>query len=184
MTNTDVMVDLETMGNGANAAFVSIGAVAFAAAGAPDGETKRLLINVDLQTCLDIGLEMDASTVLWWLKGSDEARAALHTPTLEPVPVRQALTRLKAFIPDWRTTRVWSKGPSFDLTILSEAYRRTGNKWGLCSYTNERCVRTIYDLAGIDDRAPMAGVAHNALDDAAAQAALVQEAYHRLGLRK
>jgi len=70
----DVMLDLETMGNGPRAAIVAIGAVEF------DPETgtvgERFYQAVDLATAVSMGGEMDASTVLWWMQQGDEARAA------------------------------------------------------------------------------------------------------------
>lgn len=70
----DVMLDLETMGNGPRAAIVAIGAVEFDLDTGAVGE--RFYTPVDLATSVSLGGEMDASTVLWWMQQSDEARAA------------------------------------------------------------------------------------------------------------
>jgi len=72
MEYTDVMLDLETMGKKSNAAIVSIGAVEF---DIETGKTGREFYKVvDLQSCLDLGLKVEASTIYWWLMQSEAAR--------------------------------------------------------------------------------------------------------------
>jgi exodeoxyribonuclease VIII len=62
----NVMVDLETMGNGPAAAIVAIGAVEF------DPDTGQLgrefYREVDLEDSAFRGGVIDASTVLWWMR--------------------------------------------------------------------------------------------------------------------
>ncbi len=61
------MLDLETMGNTSNAAIISIAAVYFD----ETGVGRSFYHKVSLGSSCAIGLEMDADTVLWWLKQSD-----------------------------------------------------------------------------------------------------------------
>lgn len=72
---TDVMLDLETMGQGPDAAIVAIGAVSF------DLEAGKLgsefYTVVDLTSSVEAGGKMDPSTVLWWLQQSEQARSEL-----------------------------------------------------------------------------------------------------------
>lgn len=177
------MVDLETLGTGKRAAILQIGAVKFDPFGPLLSEVPQrdgpntLFLNLDLASVLELGMECDAGTIMWWMQNSDAARQSLQSPA--PVSVKIALPKLKGFCEPWKTTKVWSKGPSFDIAILGEAYRLMGSKWGICSYVNERCPRTVLDLAGINDYAPAdstGGVYHNALDDAWKQARAVQHA--------
>ena len=71
-----LMLDLETMGNKSFSSFVSIGAVFFDMA---TGETgAEFHIKVDLGSCLEAGLKVDASTIYWWLKQSDAARKGIY----------------------------------------------------------------------------------------------------------
>lgn len=181
----EIMIDLETMGTGKDAAFVAIGAVRFdmdtplPMAPSMGSPIQSLKINVDLQSVLDLGMRVDGSTISWWLEQSAEARAALFNP--EPVPVLHALKQLKAFI-DWRKDYVWAKGPGFDLAILSTAYRFAGDKYGAFSFGREMCVRTIMRRAGVTDADyAREDVAHSALDDAWHQARVVQECWKRIG---
>ena len=76
MEYTDVMLDLETMGRKSNSALVSIGAVEF---NLLTGETGREFYKViDLKSCLDLGLQVEASTIYFWLtEASQAARDAI-----------------------------------------------------------------------------------------------------------
>ena len=78
--NTEIMLDLETMGLGPDAAIVAIGAVAF--------DTSTLAIDpckffvaVDLESSVRSGGVMDASTVMWWMQQDEVARRILLKDT-------------------------------------------------------------------------------------------------------
>lgn len=180
------MIDLETMGQGKQAAFVQVAAVKFNPFGAPLPEmaagqvplvpSTTFYRNVSLDSAVRLGLKMDVSTVEWWLKRD---ASSLFDP--EPQPIQKVMADLKKFV-NWKEDFVWSKGPGFDCAILSEAYRMAGDKWGLCNFAHERCVRTVIDWSKIPADMEQSGVTHNALDDAWHQARLVQEAARRFGL--
>ena len=70
------MLDLETMGNGPNAAITAIGAVKFD----PDkGEiVETFYFKVNLESSVKQGGVIDASTVIWWLGQNEEARAEMQ----------------------------------------------------------------------------------------------------------
>src|ERR1700752_755293 len=67
-----VLLDIETMGNTSRSAITSIGAVQFDLNTGEIGE--KVYTRVDLQSCLDVGLTMNADTVMWWMKQTDAAR--------------------------------------------------------------------------------------------------------------
>jgi len=171
-TFTEVMLDLETMGNGPDAAIVAIGAVAFdieTAAISPRGFYKR----VTLDSAAKKGGAIDASTVIWWLQQAQEARAELVNAGLEREHIIDAL----ADFADWirfeaagQDSRVWGNGAAFDNVILRSAYQRCGlgAPW---NYWNDRCYRTIKGLYGRDIKIERTGVHHHGLADAEAQAA-------------
>lgn len=167
------MVDLETMGNSAGAAIASIGAVEF---DEHLGLGRTFYKVIDLQSCLDIGLRVDASTLYWWLVQSLEARQALCEP--KKVHVSRALMDFHQWLtPD---TNLWAHGVSFDIPILEAAYRFTATSvpW---KYKNLRDTRTFFELAGVKNEAPT-GTYHHALDDAKNQALSVIIGFQRLRL--
>jgi len=70
----EIMLDLETMGTGPNAAIVAIGAAAFC----PHERRvlgKTFYAPVSLESSVNGGGVVDAGTVQWWLQQSTEARA-------------------------------------------------------------------------------------------------------------
>lgn len=162
---TQVMVDLETLGNGNKAVIIAIGAVKFD----PDLKTvdpDTFYSLVDPQSCVDVGLEMDVSTVMWWLRQSDEAREALRPEDLNKPSIFAALTSLM----DWYGSDLptWGNGATFDNVILRNAYKaiRTEAPW---SFWNDRCYRTIKNQHP-NVKMARTGTHHNALDDAMSQA--------------
>lgn len=157
----NVMVDLETFGNGSNSVIVAIGAAMFDETGV-GGKFYTL---VDPQSCVDVGMQMDASTILWWLKQSDPARNAL---TCAPGPkLEHALLSLISWWPHGAT--LWGNGATFDNVILANAYSavKVQRPW---KYTADRCYRTMKALFPTITPPSDIGVAHNALDDAVYQA--------------
>ena len=76
MTIQHIMLDLETMGTGPNAAITAIGAVKFD----PDkGEiVETFYFKVNLESSVKQGGVIDASTVIWWLGQNEEARAEMQ----------------------------------------------------------------------------------------------------------
>ncbi|OAT46972.1 3'-5' exonuclease [Providencia heimbachae] len=176
-----LMVDLETMSNKGNAAIVSIGAVAFEPLTGEIGPTFYQVI--DLRSCERAGLHIDADTVLWWMRKSSEARAAI---VAEGTDLSLALSNLCAFSRKNLTddVQVWGNGVDFDNVILRNAYNATKLEpfW---EHWNNRCVRTIVELGrntGIDPKTtlPFVGVLHNSLDDAIHQAKYVSIIHQHL----
>ena len=158
---SEVMVDLETLGNGSNAVIISIGAVAFDPA---SGQiSSEFYMVVDPQSCVDVGLKMDVSTVMWWMNQSDEARSAFKKAG---VPLEVALQEFKAWYP--QSASLWGNGATFDNVILSNAYTLAGinRPW---HFTKDRCYRTLKALRP-DVKQDRVGTHHNALDDAKFQA--------------
>lgn len=153
------MLDLETMGNGANAAIIAIGAARFDA-----GEiTDEFYTVIDLATSVAAGLEMDASTVMWWMKQSDEARRQFER---ESVELKEALKQFADWIGE--DAQVWGNGAAFDNVILSNAYIKCGMEqpW---EFWNDRCYRTVKNMHP-DVKMERIGVYHRAVDDAKSQA--------------
>lgn len=160
----NVMVDLETLGNNSESVIISIGAVEFD----ETGVGAVFYTTVDPQSCMDVGLKMDASTVMWWLRQSDAARRAFSGETYQPLTLPGALTRFSEFFAACGAEFVWGNGATFDNVILANAYAKVGlpRPW---PYWGDRCYRTLKNLYP-EVKMTNHGVAHNAKDDAIAQA--------------
>jgi len=162
----DVMLDLETMGTGPDAAIVAIGAVHF------NVHTRTIVDSfytpVSLADAARCGGAIDPDTVVWWLKQNDRARAAISG---QGKLLEDALFDFQLYL-DGKGIRsqivIWGNGADFDNVILAGAYRRLGLKvpW---EFWNNRCYRT---LKSMHRHIPMqrSGTHHNALDDAESQA--------------
>lgn len=159
----DVMLDLETMGNGPDAAITAIGAVCFDPVGGTVGSGFYRV--VDLASSVAAGGVMDPATVLWWMKQSDAARGEFARPA---VWLSKALEDFAEWLSHCGEVRMWGNGAAFDNVILAVAYKRAWLPvpW---SYKNDRCYRTVAALAPEVAR-PEVGERHNAADDAEAQA--------------
>lgn len=182
---THLMVDLETMGSNPDAPVVSIGAVFFEPS---TGETGPEFYQVvDLTSAMNFGAKPDASTILWWMKQSSEARSALLVEDAADLDV--ALTLFSEFLcgnaaNGAKSVQVWGNGATFDNVLLKQSYELVGGTapW---RFVNDRDVRTIVELGnaiGINPRydIPFEGDKHNALADALHQAKYVSAIWQRL----
>jgi len=162
MEYTDVMLDLETMGRKSDSALVSIGAVEF---NLLTGETGREFYKViDLQSCLDVGLKVEASTIYFWLQQSQAARDAICKD--KKLPLATVLHMFEKWMDELPTeVNLWGNGARFDIGKLEDAYRACNmeNPW---YFRSERDVRTLVAFAPqIKERMPFDGIEHNPIDD-------------------
>lgn len=174
---THYVLDLETMGKGPTSAIVAIGCV----------RVENLVITgslyrrVRLESALQAGLHMDASTIEWWLQQEETARAEIFNPgghTLE-----WALVDLAAFMgmnagdQPSKKALLWGNGSSFDNVIV-------GNAFDACNiqrpwmFWNDRDLRTLLALYPEAKALPFEGTKHHALDDAMHEAKQLLMALH------
>ena len=127
-----IMIDLETMGNKSYSAIVSIGAVKFDIKTGETGET--FYRNINLQSSLDAGLQIDVDTVLWWMNQNEEARKKLTEST---VVLQQALEDFSKF--SSKEYEIWGNSARFDIGLLQNAYNKLNMP--ICwDFRKERCV--------------------------------------------
>lgn len=178
----EVMIDCETLAVTADAVILSIGAVEFELDGRL-GDTFYRSVSIDSN--LALGRRVKESTLIWWF---DQDRAAQEVFREAKHTLESALTDLS----DWYyktgimgedgkvSTCPWSNGASFDIPMLEHAYEQCGMEtpW---RFFNSRCMRTYRNLPGADKvPRPAPSVAHNALQDAIAQAKYVQDIHRAL----
>ena len=169
-----LMVDIETMGNVSYSSIISIGAVEFDIKTGRTG--KEFYVTVDLQSCLDKGLIINADTVIWWM-GRDE-NAKKEITEKKGLPVTEALEMFSEFCND--TYQIWGNSARFDLGILQNAYNKIGKKipW---DFRKERCVRTLVSFnPDIKKNYLFKGTAHNALHDCYYQIGYCSEIWNNL----
>lgn len=183
----NIMLDLETLSTRMNAAILTIGAARFTEDRIEDYTFYRA---VTLDSNTRLGRHIDGGTVAWWMAQDDVVRAAAFADP-SAVDLAVALVEFATWFRGAATARtgeaepvyLWGNGANFDVSILQSAYEATDMPvpWG---FRDVRCMRTIRALAGASCIArPEVGHAHNALDDARAQAMWLQAAWrdHDLG---
>lgn len=160
---SQIMLDIETMGNGSRAAVIAIGAVAFDL----NGVHAKFYAQCSLESSVALGMEMDTSTVLWWLSQSDAARAAFKGNESAD-PVEEVLRLFSWFCMEHNVSGMWGNGATFDNVIMSNAYKLAGleQPW---KFWHDRCYRTVKSLYP-DVKLARVGTHHNAVDDAESQA--------------
>lgn len=161
---TDIMVDIEAMGRGSFASIVQIGAGMF---DRYSGEVLHTFkINIDIQSCIDAGFNIDGPVIAWWMNQSEEARKSiLELPTF---PIKTALKKFSEWIKENRldnNIKIWSHS-TFDFVILTNAFTKVkvAKPW---HYRDARDIRTLTDLAELkkNDFEEFNGVKHDALAD-------------------
>lgn len=171
----DVMIDIETLANTSNSVINQLAAVVF---NRGTGEViSKFKKNVDTQSCVDIGLEMNVDTIEWWLSQSKEAQNSILEKPRDDI--NTVLTQLSYFlIENWSKTdrkrpndsykkediKLWCHA-TFDEPVLENAYNKAGLEvpW---HYRSARDLRTLVDLANYTiDKNKNVGTAHDALDD-------------------
>ena len=160
MIKKHLMMDFETLGLTANAPIVQIGAVYF------DPDTGRTYEEISIQLILgDVlaeGFTVEASTLLWWMSQSEEARGRVLTSFQGVMTARTAVSNLTEFMREAEV--VWSH-LTLDAMLLSEYQNRLGITPSI-PYHRHQDLRTLKELAGLDlSDFPSTGVKHNALDD-------------------
>jgi exodeoxyribonuclease VIII len=172
-----MMLDLETLGVDSNAVILSVGIVLFD----PYSNylSEGLMLYPDIDSQIDKGRVVDEGTLQWWESQANEAfEDAFRTNGRSSIEeVAYALRKLYT-----ECDRVWSNGAAFDIPCIASlmfdfGYPPPWNFWEL------RDTRTVYEMAGLSLRSGTKKVSHVAVEDAIAQAKLVQEAYQQLNIK-
>jgi exodeoxyribonuclease VIII len=178
---TQVMIDFETLSLKENAVLLSLGACAFDPATNTLGETFYVAIDPRLQP----GRDISASTVIWWLGQSDDARAKLTSATAAADAIEEgsddeslydnasmAISHAAMAFNAWIESlggdvECWSNG-AVDHAWLNSMFEYTGfkNPIKFWSQRDYRTLKAMYPQVKMD----ATGTAHDALDDAMNQA--------------
>lgn len=170
-----VMLDLETLDSGSNAAILSIGAQIFDLEEASLGATFYQPVDAE-HSVKYFSRVKSADTMAWWAKQVPEARAVFDEPKL-------ILPLALSDFTEWfsreagTSAEIWGNGSDFDNVILSNAFHavRMKQPW---SHRSSRCYRTLCALVPGPVVWPVRrGTHHNALDDATFQAECALVAY-------
>lgn len=164
-TERHLMLDIETIDSGPEAAVVAIGARVFTL----NGPEKGFEVFIDPTKAARIGT-LGADTLAWWSK--QESYGTVFSGKAEPA---DAFHRFAEFCKEQKVEYVWANSPSFDCVITRHLAKQVDQRYPF-HYRAERDCRTLFALGralGVDcedlwknpDRR-----AHLPLDDATTQA--------------
>lgn len=153
---THVMIDIETMGLGHNAAMIQLAGVYFDPLTGETGE--EFCQNLSLENCLEWGFEVTASTEQWWREQNQDV---LNEILSNAKPVRDVINQFTSFIRD--AQKIWSHA-IFDFVIVQNYLKKFNLK--PMPHKGAMDIRTLVYLSGIDlDSYDWSAKTHNALDD-------------------
>ena len=164
-----LMIDIETLGTKPGAVILSVAAVPFCMPYAIEPFYRKISVT----SAIDAGLVTSHATLAWWSM-QDQAVYAEATSGTEDLKV--VLEDFAAYIHAMPSApKIWGNGSDFDNPILTAAYTicDINLPW---SFRDNRCYRT---LKNVFDAIPyiLPVTAHNALEDAKAQAAHAEKIY-------
>jgi len=163
---TRIMVDIETLGLDVGSAILSIGAVEFDKHNTYDEFYEEICLESNQKK----GMDMDASTLTWWLSQDVEAQQILTGGRR----FGRVLSEFHMWLMQYDDPiEVWANSPAFDCQHLEHAFDKLDItlRW---DYYETRDVQAIKEVFGIEKE--MDGQEHHALDDAKHQVKVVQEA--------
>lgn len=131
-------------------------------------------MNIFLSPWIDQnGSHVDGNTVQWWQKQPWNVKEWFYQPD-RMTKLSDALEDLKKFLTSNKVDYVWSRSPSFDITIVNNAAKRELGE-PLIPFWKERDQRTLHALwETITGEKYKLDNSHNALDDCDNQIKVVQ----------
>lgn len=190
----DLMIDIETLGTGSNAAVVQLAAAWFER-GDPNTQGE-----FSIYMKPTAGTETDIDTVFWWLEQDYEARLRLLDGVKDAVYDTVAyykFTQWVGRIPEESDTLIWCQGMDFDIPLVRNGITRCMQNpiiidgepllsplFNPMDHRRGRDTRTAYTLAAYDYKAePLkeGEEKHDALTDVRRQIRSLAAAMSRLG---
>lgn len=164
------MIDLEGLATGPETCILTIAAQAFDPFG-----TGCYDQHYYARVCLDSqpNRTIEQGTIDWWATQPPHAKEEAFSESGR-IPLNQALDELGKLI--WRSTLIWSQGPTYDMNILEHAYK-SYHKPLPWKYYQVRDSRTVFSLW--PDQ-PIPPTTHHALEDCRRQITMLQNTLRHL----
>lgn len=153
---TQVMVDIETLGRTYNSVIVSIGATKFTL---KEGVINTFEINIDPADSRKLGLVIEKDTVDWW---KNQPKEISNLWRVNPYSLQDSMTKFVKFYGPV-SLPFWCRGLNFDEPIIKSNLAAVGlpTPW---KYNDVNDLRTLTKLIKIPAENKLA--AHGALNDA------------------
>jgi hypothetical protein len=170
---SSLMVDIEGLGTGPDAAILTIAAQSFDPLGTGYYADRCYYARVTLESQEHRNIQQD--TIDWWAT-QPEAQAEAFMEEGR-VSLDQALDSLYKLA--WQHDLIWAQGPTYDINILEHAYKSYGKAqpWQFYRVRDSRTLLSLWP-----DR-PKPPVSHHALEDCRRQIELVQQCLKTLNIK-
>jgi len=191
-TTVHVMIDIETLCNDSSGGVIlEIGACVFDFYGGPKRTIEKLGGTygtfrkiIDIESSLEAGLKIEASTLRWWLE--DMERRAVFCELIKQTlnDYQSTLIEFRSWLGGvctfkWDRLQVWSHGASYDLVILENHYKLGpfgGAPWKFRNQNDTRTMIRLYkEIIGAELAPERNPYKHNSLSDACVQARHMQD---------
>ena len=170
--SSHLMVDIEGLGTGPDAAILTIAAQSFDPFGTGHYD-RHYYARITLESQENRRIQDD--TLAWWATQSEAQAEAFAEDNR--VPLDQALDELYRLA--WQHDYIWAQGPTYDINILEHAYK-SYNKTQPWQFYRIRDSRTVLSLW---PGRPVPPTSHHALEDTRKQINILQQTLKHLNVK-
>jgi hypothetical protein len=170
---SSLMIDIEGLGTGPDAAILTIAAQSFDPFGT-GYYARQYYARITLESQENRIIQQD--TIDWWATQHEAQTEAFMEEGR--VPLDTALDSLYKLA--WQHKFIWANGPTYDMNILEHAYKSYDKKlpW---QFYNVRDARTVYSLW---PELPKPATSHHALEDCRRQIDMLQATLQHLNVKE
>jgi hypothetical protein len=171
--SSHLMIDIEGLGTGPDAAILTIAAQSFDPFGTGHYD-RHYYARITLESQENRRIQDD--TLAWWATQPEAQQEAFAEDNR--VPLDQALDELYKLA--WQHDYIWAQGPTYDINILEHAYK-SYNKTQPWQFYRIRDSRTVLSLW---PGRPVPPTSHHALEDTRKQIDILQQTLKHLEVKE
>jgi hypothetical protein len=171
--SSHLMIDIEGLGTGPDAAILTIAAQSFDPFGTGHYD-RHYYARITLESQENRRIQDD--TLSWWAT-QPEAQAEAFAED-NRIPLDQALDELYRLA--WQHDYIWAQGPTYDINILEHAYKSYGKTqpWQFYRIRDSRTVLSLWPGR------PVPPTSHHALEDTRKQIDILQQTLKYLSVKE
>jgi hypothetical protein len=171
--SSHLMIDIEGLGTGPDAAILTIAAQSFDPFGTGHYD-RHYYARITLESQENRRIQDD--TLAWWATQPEAQSEAFAEDNR--IPLDQALDELYKLA--WQHDYIWAQGPTYDINILEHAYK-SYNKTQPWQFYRIRDSRTVLSLW---PGRPVPPTSHHALEDTRKQINILQQTLKHLDVKE
>ena len=171
--SSHLMIDIEGLGTGPDAAILTIAAQSFDPFGTGYYD-RHYYARITLESQENRRIQDD--TLAWWATQPEAQQEAFAEDNR--IPLDQALDELYKLA--WQHDYIWAQGPTYDINILEHAYK-SYNKTQPWQFYRIRDSRTVLSLW---PGRPVPPTSHHALEDTRKQINILQQTLKHLNVKE